>query len=154
MDVTIITDASFDAGRAGFGMYIKLSEPVFQTLEHRFHGAITDINSSTDSEAVAVARALSIAELLCQGKALKSITVVTDSERTIDLINQHQSPNKAETRLTIQVFELRQKGITVTPKHQRSHIAINGCWQTQHHDWCDSAARSALKSVREHEAVC
>tara|TARA_E500000318_G_scaffold37787_1_gene36373 strand:- start:1282 stop:1746 length:465 start_codon:yes stop_codon:yes gene_type:complete len=154
MHVTIITDASFDAGRAGFGMYIKLSEPVFDRMEHRFHGAIADVNSSTDSEAVAVARALSIVELLCTGKKVRTISVVTDSERTINLIKQTQAPNKTESKLAKLVFELRQKGIRVTPRHQRSHIAIDGCWHTHQHDWCDSAARSALKSVRELQAVC
>lgn len=154
MHVTVITDASYDAGRAGFGLYLKFSEPVFNADEHRFHGAITDVKSSTDSEAVAVARALRIAELLCTGRKLRSINVVTDSERTINLMNQKQAPNKAEIQLTSLVHQLRQKGIKIKSKHQRSHVAINGSWQTHHHDWCDSAARSALKSVRELQAVC
>ncbi|WP_336107839.1 hypothetical protein [Thalassospira sp. CH_XMU1420-2] len=153
MHVSIITDASYDNRQAGFGMHIKLSEPVHNQTEFRFHGAISDINSSTDSEAVAVTRALRIAQMLCSGKKLKSIEVITDSDRTVDLINLQQRPNHAERELTKLVFSCRQQGIKVNPKHQRSHIAINGCWNTQNHDWCDSAARAALKSVRE-IAVC
>ncbi|MFX4226327.1 MAG: hypothetical protein ACFHHU_00125 [Porticoccaceae bacterium] len=153
MHVTIITDASFDSRLAGFGMHIKLSEKVHNQAEFRFHGAITDIDSSTDSEAVAVARALRIVKALCANRKLKSIEVITDSERTIDLINLQQRPTIAERELARLVITLRHNGITVTPKHQRSHVAINGCWNTQNHDWCDSAARAALKSVRAHP-VC
>mgnify|MGYP003624920600 CR=1 FL=1 len=154
MHVTITTDASYDNRLAGFGMHIKLSKPVHNETEFRFHGAISDINSSTDSEAVAVARALRIAQMLCIGKQMKSIEVVTDSVRTIDLIKLQQRPNVAERELARLVFDLRNQGIKVIPKHQRSHIAINGCWNTHNHNWCHSAALTALKSVREIQAAC
>lgn len=148
---TVFTDASYDP-RHKVGAYAAWSKFRGDTIKRIEVFDPHTVRTSIEAEITAAAYGLQWVN--SQFQDARQLVLVCDCKAVVDIINSGHLPKRAKTR-SVQFMTawnildgLRQRGIRLKSNHIKAHGPTNAPRDFVN-KWVDTAARKAMRNVRE-----